>query len=137
MLKRLLRVAELIDDSSARVRFLDLADLIWRHIERRRIEAPSARGLWDEPTQVFAGTPFAPYGPSWYHTERVIEALVAAANVTESPPAATAELMESARQLLAEAEHLFDQGTAARHERHRRADAGDLPGSGSEAAASP
>ena len=89
VLKRLLRVAELIDDKVARIRFLDLADLIWAHIERRRIEAPNGRGLWDEPTQVFTGTPFAPYGgPSWYHTERVIEALVAAANVTQSPPTA-------------------------------------------------
>ena len=75
---------ELIEDNAPRVRFLDLADQIWRHVERRRIEgSANARGLWDEPTQVFAGTSFAPYGiPSWYHTERVIEVLVAAANVT-------------------------------------------------------
>ena len=47
--------------------------------------------------------------PSWYHTERVIEVLVAAANVTQSRPTATSELLESASQLLAEAEHLFDR----------------------------
>ena len=110
VLKRLLRVAELIEDSSTRIRYLDLADLIWAHIERRRIEAQGARGLWDEPTQVFTGTSLEAYGvPSWYHTERVIEALVAAANVTQSPSTATSELIESAQQLLAEAEHLFDQ----------------------------
>ena len=45
-----------------------------------------------------------------------MEALVAAANVTQSQPAPTPELVESAQQLLAEAEHLFDQGTTARHE---------------------
>jgi hypothetical protein len=110
VLKRLLRVAELIENNSARTGFLDLADLIWNHIERRRIETPSARGLWDEPTQVFTGTSFVPFEvPSWYHTERVIEALVAAANVTQSPPTATTELTESAEQLLAEAEYLFDR----------------------------
>jgi hypothetical protein len=110
VLKRLLRVAELLDDNSARMRFLDLADLIWTHIERRRIEAPEARGLWDEPTQIYTGTQFAAYGvPSWFHTERVIEALVAAANVTQSRSAATSELTRTAQQLLAEAEHLFDQ----------------------------
>jgi hypothetical protein len=110
VLKRLLRVAELIDDNAARVRFLDLADLMWNHIERRRIEAVNGRGLWDEPTQVFTGTSYEAYGkPSWYHTERVIEVLVAAANVTQTAPAATTELMEYAQQLLAEAEHLFDQ----------------------------
>jgi hypothetical protein len=110
LLKRLLRVAELIEDSSARVRFLDLADQMWAHIERRRIEAPSARGLWDEPTQLFTGTSFAPYEvPSWYHTERVIEVLVAAANVTQATPAASPALTVRAQQLLAEAEYLFDQ----------------------------
>lgn len=109
ILKRLLRVAELLDDT-ARVRFLDLADLIWAHIERRRLNVPVGRGLWDEPTQVFSAPSYEPYRvPSWYHTERVVEALVAAANVTESVPAAASELTEHARQLLAEAEQLFDQ----------------------------
>ena len=110
VLKRLLRVAELLNDSSLRVRFLQLADPIWGHIERRRIQGPGARGLWDDPTQVFAGAPFADYDkPSWYHTERVIEVLVAAAGVTESRPNATPELLENASQLLAEAEQLFDR----------------------------
>src|ERR1700722_9817089 len=82
VLKRLLRVAQLIKDSSTRIHYLDLADQIWSHIERRRIEESAhAGGLWDEPTQAFTGTSFAPYGvPSWYQTERVTEALVAAAN---------------------------------------------------------
>jgi hypothetical protein len=110
VLKRVLRVAELLEDSSARTRFLDLADLIWAHIETRQIEAANGRGLWDEPTQVFTGTSYPPYGkPSWYHTERVIEALVAAANVTQRAPTATDELIVIAKQLLAEAEYLFDR----------------------------
>src|SRR6266487_916617 len=108
VLKRLLRVAELLDDPAARIQFLDLADLIWTHIERRRMNSSAARGLWDEPTQVFTDTPFPAYGaPSWYHTERVIEVLVAAANVTQAT--VTSELIGHAQQLLAEAEHLFDQ----------------------------
>ena len=110
VLKRLLRVAELLDDNAARVRTLDLADQIWKHIERRRITAPAGRGLWDEPTQVFTGLPSTTGGmPSWHQTERVMEALVAAANVTGSSPAAAGRLLDTARQLLAEAEHLFDQ----------------------------
>jgi hypothetical protein len=110
VLKRLLRVSELLDDNAARVRTLDLADKIWEHIERRRITAPGGRGLWDEPTQVFTSLPATPGGrPSWHQTERVMEALVAAANVTQSQPTATSGLEASARQLLAEAEHLFDQ----------------------------
>lgn len=110
VLKRLLRVAELLDDTAARIRVLDLADMIWSHIEHRRINSPAGQGLWDEPTQVFTGTSFTPYGvPSWYHTERVMEVLVAAANVTQSIPTATSDLAEHAQQLLAEAEHVFDQ----------------------------
>jgi hypothetical protein len=110
VLKRLLRVAELADEPAARIRFLDLADQIWTHIERRRMNLPTVRGLWDQPTQVFTGTPFeANEVPSWYHTERVMEVLVAAANVTQSQPVATFDLTGHAQQLLAEAEHLFDQ----------------------------
>jgi hypothetical protein len=111
VLKRLLRVAQLLEDKVTRLRFLDLADQIWAHIEHRRIEAANGRGLWDEPTQAFTGTPFDPYdGPSWYHTERVIEALVAAANVTQSRATfANPEQVQFARQLIAEAEHRFDQ----------------------------
>jgi hypothetical protein len=110
ILKRLLRVAQLLDDNASRVRTLDLADQVWRHIERRRITASRARGLWDEPAQVFPGLPSTAGGrPSWHQTERVMEALVAAANVTASSPTAAADLLDSARQLLGEAEHLFDQ----------------------------
>jgi hypothetical protein len=124
VLKRLLRVAELLDDTATRVQFLDLADLIWSHIERRQIDAPTGRGLWDEPTKVFTETGRKAYEiPSWYHTERVIEVLVAAANVTQTLPAATDELTSHAQQLLAEAEHLFDQerlrGTSDAGERMR------------------
>lgn len=111
LLKRVLRVAQLLEDMVTRLRFLDLADQIWAHIERRRIEAPNGRGLWDEPAQVFTDTPLDLYGgPSWYHTERVIEALVAAANVTLSQTiSASPDLAQLARQLIAEAEQLFDQ----------------------------
>jgi hypothetical protein len=110
VLKRLLKVAELLDDNAARVRTLDLADQIWKHIERRRIATPDGRGLWDEPSQVFSRESFAPYGaPSWHQTERVMEALVAAADVTESSSTVAASMRGSAQQLLAEAEHLFDQ----------------------------
>jgi hypothetical protein len=110
VLKRLLRVAELLDYTPARARTLNLADLIWKHLELRRVTASHGRGLWDEPTQVFTELPFAPYGrPSWHQTERIMEALVAAANLIQSKPAAPQALMESAALLLSEAERLFDQ----------------------------
>jgi hypothetical protein len=111
VLKRLLRVAELTDDKVTRLGFLDLADQIWAHLERRRIEAANGRGLWDEPTQAFTGMTVAPYGgPSWYHTERVIEALVVAANVTQSQTTSVdPELVQFAVRLIAEGEQRFDE----------------------------
>lgn len=110
VLKRLLRVAELLEDTTARARFLDLADEIWAHVERRKIGTAAARGLWDEPTRVFTDASLTAYElPSWYHTERVIEVLVAAANVTQTVPTTTPALTEHARNLLVEAEHLFDR----------------------------
>jgi hypothetical protein len=110
VLKQLLRVAELLDDTIVRTRFLELADQIWMHVERRKMDGPAARGLWDEPTQVFAAAPFAAYGaPSWYHTDRVIEALVTAANVTQAMPTTTSMLTQHAQNLLAEAELLLDR----------------------------
>jgi len=110
ILKRLLRVAELLDNHAARAHTLNLADLIWKHLELRRVTVPAGRGLWDEPTQVFSKLPRSSDGlPSWHQTERVMEALVAAANLIESKPAAPPSLMESAALLVAEAERLFDQ----------------------------
>lgn len=110
LLKRLLRVAELLDDPTTRIRFLNLADRIWAHVKQRQLDAAEARGLWDEPTQAFPEIPWPrPNGPSWYHTERVVEVLVGAANVTQTPPTASDEISEMADQLVAEAEHLFDR----------------------------
>ena len=40
VLKRVLRVAELLEESSARTRFLDLADLIWAPSDRGGERAP-------------------------------------------------------------------------------------------------
>jgi hypothetical protein len=110
LLKRLLRVAELLEQVPARARTLNLADMIWKHLELRRVTESHGRGLWDEPTQVFTEFPSTSEGwPSWHQTERVMEALVAAANLIESKPPAPQALVESATLLLSEAERLFDQ----------------------------
>jgi hypothetical protein len=110
MLKLVLTATRLLADSSARSPLIDLANEMWAHVEGRRIEDEAGYGLWDEPTQVFTDTKFDRYEvPSWYQTERVMEALVAAAGVIQNPPTADAELADRARRLLAEAEYLFDQ----------------------------
>jgi hypothetical protein len=110
LLKRVLRVAELVDDTTAKIAYGELADQIWDHVERRKISSAQVRGLWDEPAQVFVGSHIRTYGePSWYHTERVIEALVSSANLTLSKMVPPASLVQHAEQMIAEAELLFDR----------------------------
>jgi hypothetical protein len=110
LLKRVLRVAELLDDTTAKIAYSELADQIWDHVERRKISSKEVRGLWDEPAQVFVGSSIRTYGePSWYHTERVIEALVSSANLTLSRMVPPPSLVQHAEQMIAEAELLFDR----------------------------
>ena len=91
-----------------RVRFLDLADEVWDHLRQRRFGGVD---LWDQPAEVFGvDSGMIPYtAPSWYHTERVMEALVVAADLAEKPPIAAEGITELALDLVAEPEHVFNQ----------------------------
>lgn len=109
LLNRALRVARLSSVSRQRSRMLDLADDIWDHLLRRQFRDGPAAKLWDQANEVFGGTVAERAQPSWYYTERVVEALVTAAEVIESPPLGNPQVHELAAELLAEAEHLLDQ----------------------------
>ncbi|HEY8452570.1 MAG TPA: SCO2524 family protein [Natronosporangium sp.] len=109
LLKRTLRVASLLTTTEQRVQMLDLSDQIWDHILLRQHKSGPASGLWDQPSQVFPEVKPGPESPSWYFTERVVEGLVAAARLIETDPLRSPRLTELAIDLLAEAEHLFDQ----------------------------
>ncbi|HZN75279.1 MAG TPA: SCO2524 family protein [Micromonosporaceae bacterium] len=113
LLKRTIRVASLLPDAGMRGPLLALADDIWdKHLMLRRLRsgAVSQLGqLWDRPDAIYDQVSPSDGLPSWYFTERVITCLVAAADFVSSPPIRSPGLVELATDLLAEADHLFDQ----------------------------
>jgi hypothetical protein len=109
LLKRAVFIASLINNIERRTELLDLADDVWDHIIDRRIKEGNGRELWDQPADVFDTIELRYTDPSWHHTVRVVESLVYAANMADSHPLRSEGLATMSRELLAEAEHLFDQ----------------------------
>ena len=109
LLKRALRIAGLINDIDLRGQMLSLADDVWEHVAQRRLKLSNGQYLWDQPAAVFPTLEHRFTHPSWHHTLRVVESLVFAANLAESHPLRSQSLTTLAQDLLAEAEHLFDQ----------------------------
>lgn len=109
LLLRSANVASLISDPAERTKMLDLGDEIWDHLIRRRMRSGNDLGLWDDPSQIFAVLEQPAGGPSWYYTERVVEALVEVAKVLDQPPTRNEGLGAYAVDLLREAEQIYDR----------------------------
>jgi hypothetical protein len=77
-----------------------------------------AVGLWDDPGEVFPDVTIDTDQPSWFLTERVVECLILAAESVIEPPIRSPRLLESAIDLLGEADQLFSQKQleASQHE---------------------
>jgi hypothetical protein len=109
LLKRVVRISSLVADSVERDRLTLLADQVWEHMLKRRMADGPGEGLWDQPANAFSLDLPVQDQPSWYHTQRVVECLVAAAWAMDVPSPVSAPLVAQAREYLLEAEHLFDQ----------------------------
>jgi hypothetical protein len=115
LLKRSLAVAELITTVESRTQLLELVDRLWDHIDQRRLNlVDDVRlrdvHLWDQPKAVFPTADVAVFQHvSWHHTLRVVESLVIAAHLVDSEPLTGDTLRPLAKELLAEAEHLYDK----------------------------
>ncbi len=109
LLKRAVRLVSMVTASDERDRLTDLADDIWQHLLARRMDSGPGTGLWDQPVNVFPDLAETSPRPSWYHTQRVVECLVAASWAMDVPPRPSDELVDTAREYLIEAEHLFDR----------------------------
>lgn len=109
LLKQTIRVAGLLNTTTRRAQLLDLSDQVWDHLASRQHKNGAAMGLWDQPSQIFPDVKPSVEQPSWYYSERAVECLVAAAQLIESSPLRSDQLTAVAADLLAEAEHLFDQ----------------------------
>ncbi|MEU5155110.1 SCO2524 family protein [Glycomyces sp. NPDC021274] len=109
LLKRLYHAASLLVTIEARAELLEVADLVWDHLARRRIREGAAARLWDQPKQVYGELANWFEDPSWHFTIRVVEAMVLAAQFATSEPARSRGLEDLAHELLVEAEHVYDQ----------------------------
>ncbi|MFL6145297.1 MAG: SCO2524 family protein [Labedaea sp.] len=111
LLKRAVQSARLSANVDARDQLMRLAEAAMDHLLLRKISQGPASGLWDDPSKVLF-----PHGerkpqdkPSWYLTERVVEALVAAARTFADPPLRSTQVKSRALDLLHEADHLLNQ----------------------------
>lgn len=109
LLKRLISTASLISDTAERDRLGLAADKVWGHLMGRRLDGGAGVGLWDQPANVLPIDKPRHEHPSWYHTERVVECLVAASNVIREKPRSSEALSDLVSECLAEAEHLYDR----------------------------
>lgn len=108
LLKRTVAVAGMARSTELRDTVLRLADEVWEHIERRRIQSGSARNLWDQPSNLFPQLKENHERQSWYYTERIVECLVAVSELIDSDPLRSGRLADYALDLVNEAEHLYD-----------------------------
>lgn len=109
LLKRLLNLAALISDTDLRGQLLNRADAVWENLVQRRIRDGAAHDLWDQVAQVYPQVDLQVQAPSWYYTERIIECLLAAADVVTTASLRNDGLTVQARNMLNEAEQLFDR----------------------------
>jgi hypothetical protein len=109
LLKRTISLAGLLRDPELRGRMLTLTDRIWTHLKQRRLRTDDPRGLWDQPNLAFPDFDHKYEEPSWYHTKRVIDGLITASEVINSPPLRSTVLGELAVDMITEADHLFDK----------------------------
>jgi hypothetical protein len=108
LMERAVSLAGLLRDSELRGRMLTLADRTWEHLVGRRMDLP--RGdLWDQPANVFPDIGAKYDEPSWYFTKRVVDTVIRAADLISSEPLRSDELTHLAMDLLAVADHLYDQ----------------------------
>jgi hypothetical protein len=108
LLKRVTRLAGLLPETADRDRMSQLGDVLWGHLLQRRLGQGPGSGLWDQPANALPiEESYAE--PSWYHTQRVMECMVVAAEVVAAAPAASAELTPLVYEYLSEAEHIFNQ----------------------------
>ncbi|RJQ76677.1 hypothetical protein D5S17_17600 [Pseudonocardiaceae bacterium YIM PH 21723] len=111
LLKRCLQAAALSTRRGSRDRLMDLAETTMDHMITRRIEVSEASGLWDDPGEILFPYDTRPAEklPSWYMTERVVEALVTASRTFRKEPLRSTAIRARAEEVLHEADQLLNQ----------------------------
>ena len=110
IIKRALQAAQLTDNVEAREALMDIAESAMDHLAERRLSRDGyAVELWDDVSH-FPGLEELSFDkPSWYLTERVVEALVATASAYEQEPPRSSRMYDHLLRLLNEADHVYNQ----------------------------
>jgi hypothetical protein len=110
IIKRSLQAAQLTDDVEAREALMALAESAMDHLQERRLTRNGDPiELWDD-VSGFPGLEDVKFDkPSWYLTERVVEALVAAASAFDQEPPRSPLMYDHLLRLLNEADHVYNQ----------------------------
>jgi hypothetical protein len=110
LIKRSLQAAQLTDNVEAREALMTIAESAMDHLADRRLDRDGyAVELWDDVSH-FPGLEHLSFErPSWYLTERVVEALVATASTFEQEPPRSSRMYEHLLRLLNEADHVYNQ----------------------------
>jgi hypothetical protein len=110
IIKRSLQAAQLTDDVEAREALMTLAESAMDHLNERRLKRDGeAVELWDD-VSAFPGLEALEFPkPSWYLTERVVEALVATAATFDQEPPRSPVMYDHLLRLLNEADHVYNQ----------------------------
>jgi len=110
IIKRALQAAQLTDNVEAREALMGVAEAAMDHLDERRLDRDGESvELWDDVSH-FPGLESLSFeGPSWYFTERVVEALVATATAYEQEPPRSSPMYEHLVRLLNEADHVYNQ----------------------------
>jgi hypothetical protein len=110
LIKRSLQALQLTNNIEIRERLMEVAESAMDHLSERRLSRGDAKGLWDDVAGLREGLP-VPHQttPSWYLTERVIEALVTTATAYALDPPQSIRMYEHLIRLLNEADHIYNQ----------------------------
>ncbi|WP_035846545.1 SCO2524 family protein [Kitasatospora azatica] len=109
LLKRTIQLGGLSQNITSHDRLLRLAESVMDHLWERRIGSGENAKLWDDLSPVSPDVEEHGQVLSWSMTERMVEALIAAANLIEQTPIRSSRLTELATDLLSEADHLLDK----------------------------
>jgi len=105
--KRAVQAAGLTGQPETRQRLLNLAETAMDHLSRRRLKSGPSEGLWDDASAILPGAGDGSRLPSWHMSERMMEFLVASANMYTRTPLRTSRLTDTARSMLIEVDHVL------------------------------
>jgi hypothetical protein len=108
--KRAVQAAGLTGQPEARGRLLAIAESSMDHLSKRRLRSGPNEGLWDDASAILpGGSGSGDRLPSWHMNERMMEFLVATANMYTRVPLRTNRISDTARSLLDEVDHVLGQ----------------------------